>query len=136
VKKSFNIQQLLQHKSKRHGTKPMHPSSSRALQREQEHNLKHAYPVSADLIATKQNKLPSFINRSARILLSVVVGAHLIVHNLFLYEEWAFFKNVVLTLSFFPLIPTRWVSHEKIKINFFEQVFMLIEPSTMGFTRL
>jgi len=83
------------------------------------------HPVSADLIATKQNKLPSFINRSARI-----------VHNLFLYEGWAFFKNIVLTLSFFPLIPTRWVSHEKIKNNFFEQVFMFIEPSTMGFTRL
>jgi hypothetical protein len=33
VKKSFNIQELLHHKSKRHGTKPMHPSSSRAFQR-------------------------------------------------------------------------------------------------------
>jgi hypothetical protein len=74
VKKSFNIQELLQHKSKRHGTKHMHPSPSKA----QEHNLKH--PRSVDLIATKQNKLPSFIDRSAQILLSVV-GAHLIVRN-------------------------------------------------------
>jgi hypothetical protein len=33
VKKSFNIPELLHHtKSKRHGTKPMHPSSSRAFE--------------------------------------------------------------------------------------------------------
>jgi len=60
VKKSFNIQELLHHKSKRHGTKPMHPSSSRAFQGHQEHDLKH--PGSVDLITTKQNKtnyLPS-----------------------------------------------------------------------------
>jgi hypothetical protein len=36
LKKSFNIQELLHHKSKCHGTKPMHPSSSEALQRYQE----------------------------------------------------------------------------------------------------
>ncbi len=41
VKKSFNIQELLHCKSKRHGTKPMHPSLLRACQRHQEHNLKH-----------------------------------------------------------------------------------------------
>ncbi len=60
VKKSFNIQKLLHRKSKCHGTKPMHPSSWRAFQRHQEHNLKH--PGSVNLITTKQNKtnyLPS-----------------------------------------------------------------------------
>jgi hypothetical protein len=45
--------------------KPMHPSSSRAFQRHQQHNLKH--PSSVDLITTKQNKtnylLPSWIDR-------------------------------------------------------------------------
>ncbi len=61
MKKSFNIQELLLHKSKCHGTKPMHPSSSRAFQRHQEHNLKH--PSSVDLVTTKQNKRPSFIDR-------------------------------------------------------------------------
>ncbi len=61
MKKSFNIQELLHRKSKHHVTKPMHPSSSRALQRYQEHNLKH--PALVDLITTKQNKLPSFIDR-------------------------------------------------------------------------
>ncbi len=43
----------------------MHPSLSRALQRHQEHNLKH--PGSVDLITTKQNKtnyLPSQIRCS------------------------------------------------------------------------
>jgi hypothetical protein len=40
-KKSFNIQELLHHKSKCHETKLMHLSSSRAFQRDQEHNLKH-----------------------------------------------------------------------------------------------
>jgi hypothetical protein len=40
--------------------KPMHPSSSRAFPRHQEHDLKH--PGSLDLITTKQNKLPSFID--------------------------------------------------------------------------
>jgi hypothetical protein len=63
VKKSFNIQELLHHKSKHHEIKPMHPSSSRAFQRHQEHDLKH--PSSVDLITTKQNKtnyLPSWID--------------------------------------------------------------------------
>jgi hypothetical protein len=59
VKKSFNIQEHLHHKSKRHGTKPIRPSSSRAFQRHEELDLKH--PGSVDLITTKQNKLPSFI---------------------------------------------------------------------------
>jgi hypothetical protein len=40
--------------SKHHGTKPMHPSSSRAFQRHQEHDLKHPHLV--DLITTIQNK--------------------------------------------------------------------------------
>jgi hypothetical protein len=61
VKKSFNIQGLLHHKSKCHGTTPMHLSSLRALPRHQKHNLKYSGLV--DLIATKQNKLPSFIDR-------------------------------------------------------------------------
>jgi hypothetical protein len=42
----------------------MHPSSSRAFQKDQEHNLKH--PGLVDLIGTKQNKTnkqPSFIDR-------------------------------------------------------------------------
>jgi hypothetical protein len=61
VKKSFDIQELLHYKSKHPGTRPMHPSSSRAFQRHQEHDLKHTSLV--DLITTKQNKLPSFIDR-------------------------------------------------------------------------
>ncbi len=52
AKKSFNIQDFWHCKSKRHGTKPMHPFSSRAFQRDNEHNLKH--PSSVDLITTKQ----------------------------------------------------------------------------------
>jgi hypothetical protein len=68
VKKSFNIQELLHCMAKRHGTKPiMQPSSSRAFQRHQEHDLKH--PSSVDLITPKQNKttqnkLPSFIDKT------------------------------------------------------------------------
>jgi hypothetical protein len=61
MKKSFNIQKLLHHKSKHHGTKPMHPSLSRAFQRHQEYNLKN--PSSMDTIIEKQNKLLSFIDR-------------------------------------------------------------------------
>ncbi len=61
--KSSIFKECLNHKSKHHGTMPMHPSSSRAFQRHQEHNLKH--PGSLDLITTKQNKLPSFIDRWA-----------------------------------------------------------------------
>jgi hypothetical protein len=60
VKKSFNIQELFAPQPKRHETKPMRPSSSRAFQRDQERDLKH--PGSVDLISTKQNKtnyLPS-----------------------------------------------------------------------------
>jgi hypothetical protein len=60
MKNPFNIQELLHHKFKHHATKPMHPSSSGAFQRHQEHDLKH--PGSVDLITTTQNKtnyLPS-----------------------------------------------------------------------------
>jgi hypothetical protein len=39
----------------------MHPSLLRAFQRQQEHDLK--YHSSLDLITTKQNKLPSFMDR-------------------------------------------------------------------------
>jgi hypothetical protein len=70
VKKSFNIQEFLHHKSKYHETNPVHPSSSRAFQRDQEHNLKH--PGAVDLISTDKtkqtnkqtNNQPSFIDRS------------------------------------------------------------------------
>jgi hypothetical protein len=68
VRKLFNIQKLLHHKSKLHGTKPMHPSSLlRAFQRHQEHNLKH--PGVVDLITIKQNKtnyLPSWIDNDVK----------------------------------------------------------------------
>jgi hypothetical protein len=60
MKKSFNVEELLHGKSKCHGTKPMHPYVLRAFQRHQEHDLKHLNLV--DLISTKQNKLPSFID--------------------------------------------------------------------------
>ncbi len=58
MKKSFNIQQLLQHKSKCHGTKPMHPCSSRAFQRHQEHDQKH--PSLVDLITAKRSEASQF----------------------------------------------------------------------------
>jgi len=65
MKKSFNIQELLDGKSKRHETKPRQPSSSRAFQRDQECELKH--PGSMDLISTnktkRNNTLPCFIDR-------------------------------------------------------------------------
>jgi len=54
LKKSLNIKKLLHWKSKRHGTKPMYPYSSKAFQRHQEHDLKH--PSLVDFILTKQNK--------------------------------------------------------------------------------
>jgi hypothetical protein len=62
--RSFKIQELLHHKSNCYETKPMHPFSSRAFQRYQEHDLKHCSLV--DLIITKQNKLPCFIDRYNR----------------------------------------------------------------------
>jgi hypothetical protein len=40
-------------------SRSMHPSSSRAFQRDQEHDLKH--PGSVDLISTKQNKQTTFL---------------------------------------------------------------------------
>ncbi len=61
VKKSFNIHELLHHKSIHHGTKPMHPSSSRAFQRDQKHDLKH--PGWVDLISTNKTKQTTFLHR-------------------------------------------------------------------------
>ncbi len=52
MEKLFNNQKLLHPKSKHRGTKPMHPSSLRAFQKHQEHNLKH--PGLEDLILAKQ----------------------------------------------------------------------------------
>jgi hypothetical protein len=52
MKKSFNIHELLHHKSKRHATKPMHPSLLKAFQRQQEHN----HPSLVDFITKLQNK--------------------------------------------------------------------------------
>ncbi len=76
MKKSFNIQELLHRKSKHHGTtKPMHPSLLRAFQRHQEHDLKH--PSLVDLITTKQNKPPFFIDRfGALIVPSLEISQH------------------------------------------------------------
>jgi hypothetical protein len=59
MKKSFNIQELLHHMSKHHGTKLMHPSLSRAFQSDQEHNLKH--PNSVDLISTNKSKQTNYL---------------------------------------------------------------------------
>jgi hypothetical protein len=61
MKKSLNIQELLHRKSKRHGTKPMHPSSLRAFQRDQECDWKH--PHSMDLIGTNKNKQSTFLHK-------------------------------------------------------------------------
>jgi hypothetical protein len=64
MKKSFNIQKLLHRKFGHHETKLMHPFSSRAFQRNQDHDMNH--PNSMDFICpnkTKQtNNLPSWIN--------------------------------------------------------------------------
>jgi hypothetical protein len=54
MKKPFNIPELLHRKSKRPETKPRHPSSLRAFQRDQEHDLNH--PGSMDLIDTNKTK--------------------------------------------------------------------------------
>jgi hypothetical protein len=59
VKKSFNIQELLHYKSKRHEIKPMHPSSSGAFQKDQELDLKH--PGSVDLISTNKTKQTNYL---------------------------------------------------------------------------
>ncbi len=88
MKKLFNIQELLHGKSKHHGTKPMHPSSSRAFQRHQEHDLKH--PGLTDLITTKQNKLPCFIDRWCSQL----------VNNPTTYNLWAFWPPCAFTSIF------------------------------------
>ncbi len=52
--RNIYIQEILHHKSKCHGTKPMHPSSSVAFQRHQEHDPTHL--SSMDIITTKQDK--------------------------------------------------------------------------------
>jgi len=62
MKKSFNNQKLLHHKSKHHETKPMHPSSLRAFQRDQECDLKHLDLVDLiDTNKTEQNKQTNYV---------------------------------------------------------------------------
>jgi len=47
----------------------MHPSSLRAFQRHQEHDLKH--PSLVDLITTKQNKQTTFLHRKTSVACAV-----------------------------------------------------------------
>jgi metallophosphoesterase superfamily enzyme len=56
----------------------MHSSLSRALERHQEHALKH-HPPSVDLITTKQkqNKLPSFIDIDIVLVLPTSSAYHM-----------------------------------------------------------
>jgi hypothetical protein len=56
VKKSFNIQELLHRKSKHHVTKPMHPSPSRAIQRDQECNMKASWFAGSHKHKTSKQK--------------------------------------------------------------------------------
>ncbi len=72
--KPINIQEFLHHKSKHHGTKPMHPSSLRAFERHQEHDLKH--PGTVALTTTKQNKLPSFIDTLALTFITYIYNPY------------------------------------------------------------
>jgi hypothetical protein len=81
-------------KSKRYGTKPMHPSSSRAFQRDQERELKH--PGSLDLISTKQNKtnyLASYIDCSWLRFFSNSVSYF---HSLALYQNSKVFVSGII----------------------------------------
>jgi hypothetical protein len=64
MKKSFNIQETLHRKSERHETKPMHASTYRAFQRDEERDLKHP-GLLMDLSGkkTKQNKQTTLLHR-------------------------------------------------------------------------
>jgi len=65
VKKSFNIQELLHHKSKCHETKPMHPSllHERFPKRPRTQSEASQFGGSHKYKQNKTNKLPSFIDR-------------------------------------------------------------------------
>jgi hypothetical protein len=105
VKKSFNIQELLYSKSKRHGTKPMHPSSSRAFQRHQEHNLKHLSSV--DLIITKQNKIPSFIDR----LVWLVLLAQVFSRSQLIFPSKAWLFEIYLNFQWQKSLKNQYLPH-------------------------
>jgi hypothetical protein len=98
VKTSFNIQELLHCKSKNHGTKPMHPSSLRAFQRHQEDNLKHLGSMDFHNYKTKQNKLPSFIDR-------------LCIHALYHTYIWIIFVKVTFSKSIIFRVKNAFVSN-------------------------
>jgi hypothetical protein len=68
VKKSFNTQELLESKSKRHETKADAPLLLKSFQRDQEHDLKHCGSV--DLMSKKQNKQTTF-NGLAIVLITI-----------------------------------------------------------------
>jgi len=59
MKKSFNTQELLHHKSKCHETKMMHPSSLRAFQRDRECDLKEL--DSMNLISINKTKQTNYL---------------------------------------------------------------------------
>ncbi len=63
VKKSFDIQELLHRKSKCHETKPIHPSSSSSRAFQLRMRSEPSPFSGSHNYKTKQNKLPSFIDR-------------------------------------------------------------------------
>jgi hypothetical protein len=63
VKKSFNIQKLLPHKSKCHGTKPMHPLIVESFKKTPRTGSEVSQFGGSHIYKTKQYKLPSFIDR-------------------------------------------------------------------------
>jgi hypothetical protein len=63
VKKSFNIQELLHCKSKRHGTKAHAPFLVESFPKKPKTQSEASWLVGSHNYKTKQNKLPSFIHR-------------------------------------------------------------------------
>jgi len=63
VKKSFNIQELLHHKSKCHETKPMHPSLLESSFPKRPRTQSEAPTPVSGTHKYKTNKLPCFIDR-------------------------------------------------------------------------
>jgi len=102
----------------------MHPSSLRAFQRQQEHDLKH--PSLVDLITTKQNKLPSFIDR---FMLGVLVNGPTwqirkkkpcpwLVAGFFLWINQSYFVNIFFSKKLLYIQVFFWFSSHQILFYF------------------
>jgi hypothetical protein len=97
MKNSFNIQKLLHYKSKHHGTIPMNPLLVKSFSKTPRTRSEASRFGGSHNITTKQNKLPSFIDR---LIYHRICKKRTYPHNTHFYPQIT--KNILIEIARFP----------------------------------